>query len=233
MIDLAVLDMAGTTIDEGGAVYDALERCVADTGAGVDPEQLQRWMGTDKREAIAALLGKASTPQLVEACYSAFREHLAEAYAASPPRPLPGIPAALAALRAHGIKVALTTGFAHDVADPLLQTLGWIVAGQSDQDGQGPAGVVVDAVVCADDVAAGRPAPYLVFHAMEATGVARTDRVLVAGDTAADLGCGNAAGAAYVVAVLTGRADAAHLGAHRHTHLLRSVADLPAMLAVG
>ncbi|WP_275003379.1 hypothetical protein [Promicromonospora iranensis] len=42
----------------------------------------------------------------------------------------------------------------------LLERLGW-------QDG------VIDAVVCTDDVPAGRPAPYLVHRAMERTRCAR------------------------------------------------------------
>ena len=45
---------------------------------------------------------------------------LRERYEARPPEPIAGVPEALAALRAEGVRVALTTGFARDVADPLL-----------------------------------------------------------------------------------------------------------------
>ena len=59
-IRLVSLDMAGTTIDEGGIVYDVLESTVAQaTGReGVPAEVLARWTGTDKREAIAGLLSE-------------------------------------------------------------------------------------------------------------------------------------------------------------------------------
>jgi phosphoglycolate phosphatase-like HAD superfamily hydrolase len=66
---------------------------------------------------------------------------------------------------------------------------------------------------------------------MERTGVQAVARVLVAGDTVADLRAGTNAGAGAVVGVATGALSLADLGAERHTHLLPSVADLPALVA--
>ncbi|MFI6477415.1 phosphonatase-like hydrolase [Nonomuraea sp. NPDC050663] len=217
MIDLAVLDIAGTTVEEHGAVYVALEQAVRAAGGAPGVGDIQRWMGADKREAIAALLtlpGAGAT--LVEATFADFRARLDHLYREQPPTPLPGVPEALARLREAGVKVALTTGFDRDVTSGLLKHLGW------DQG-------VLDAVVCVDDVAAGRPAPYMIFRAMELTGVRSTSRVLVAGDTTRDLEAGTNAGAGYVVGVLTGGLDATALGRARHTHLLSSVADLPTL----
>ena len=90
---------------------------------------------------------------------------------------------------------------------------------------------VIDAVVTVDEVAAGRPAPYLIFRSMERTGVRRVDRVLVAGDTAADLEAGTNAGAAAVVGVETGGLTIEQLATHPHTHLLPTVANLPDLVA--
>jgi phosphonatase-like hydrolase len=149
-----------------------------------------------------------------------FRSRLATAYADNPPRPLPGVPEALGALRAAGIRVALNTGFDRDITDSLLNALGW-------DDNS-----VVDAVVCGSDVAAGRPAPFMIFHAMEQLGVTDVARVLVAGDTPRDLEAGTNAGAGFVVGVLTGASDADELGTYQHTHLLPSVADLPAFFGL-
>jgi phosphonatase-like hydrolase len=224
LIELVALDMAGTTIEEHGDVYVALHEAVAAEGARLTDALVQRWMGTDKREAIAALAAAGGGPALdgdgVERAYARFRGLLADRYRARPPVPIAGVPEALAALRAAGVRVALTTGFARDVVDPLLASLGWEVGGP-----------LVDAVVCADDVPAGRPAPYMVFRAMERTGVRSVERVLVAGDTVADLRAGTNAGAGIVVGVATGALGPAELGAERHTHLLPSVADIPALLA--
>jgi len=214
VIELAVLDIAGTTVEEYSAVYVALEEAVREAGGTPTEADIQRWMGADKREAITDMVPDVST---VDAALADFRTRLAAAYAARPPHLLPGVGEALAKLRANGVKVALTTGFDRGITDSLLAVVG-------------VDSTVVDAVVCVDDVAAGRPAPYMVFRAMELTGVRDVRRVLTAGDTVRDLEAGTNAGAGMVVGVLTGGLDATALGAVRHTHLVPSVADLPALL---
>lgn len=222
-VELAALDMAGTTIEEHGDVYAALEEAVLAEGATVSDADLRRWMGTDKRAALAALTGLGGGPDLdeagVERAYHRFRDLLTDHYRRRPPAPIPGVVEALGDLQTRGVRVALTTGFARDVADPLLDLLGWVEGGD-----------LIDAVVCADEVDAGRPAPDLVLRAMERTGVRATSRVLVAGDTVADLRAGTNAGAGYVVGVGTGAESLASLGREPHTHLLASVADLPGLL---
>jgi phosphonatase-like hydrolase len=156
----------------------------------------------------------------LETVVADFQARLSSAYADQPPRPLPGVPEALSALRECGVKVALTTGFDRVIVESLISALGW--EGES----------VVDTVVCGSDVASGRPAPYMIFRAMERLGVTDVARVLVAGDTPRDLQAGTNSGAAMVVGVLSGASGADELGAHRHTHLLPSVADLPGLLGM-
>src|SRR4029077_11596913 len=89
VIDLVALDMAGTTIDEHGAVYVALQHAVEAEGTPVTEDAVQRWMGTDKREAMIGLTeaGGRPTPTRddVERMYERFRSLLARAYAAVPP----------------------------------------------------------------------------------------------------------------------------------------------------
>src|SRR5215475_10517986 len=115
-------------------------------------------MGASKREAIQALLvqsGADASDAVVDAAFAGFRERLTAAYAATPPTPFDGVPATIEALRRSGVKVALTTGFDRGVTSALLASIGWDDS-------------TVDAVVCIDDVAVGRPAPYMIFRAMEA-----------------------------------------------------------------
>ncbi|HEY0804547.1 MAG TPA: phosphonatase-like hydrolase [Pseudonocardiaceae bacterium] len=214
MIELAVLDIAGTTVEEHQAVYRALEEAVTAAGGHPTAADIQHWMGAGKREAIAAMLGHDD----IDAAFLDFRRRLGAASRDTPPVPLPGVPDAIAKLRSTGVKVALTTGFDREVTGNLLRAIGW-------DDG------VVDAVVCVDDVLAGRPAPYMIFRAMEATGVSDVATVLTAGDTIRDLQAGTNAGAGIVVGVLTGGLDERTLATAPHTHILRSVADLPALLA--
>ncbi len=83
MITLAVFDMAGTTIDDGGAVYEALRLAVEETGVWVSPEDLQTWMGAEKRAAITALVelggGDPNDPvDKVDRAFDRFRELLTE-----------------------------------------------------------------------------------------------------------------------------------------------------------
>ena len=223
MIKLVACDMAGTTIDEHGDVYVALARCVEETGATTTPEAVQEWMGADKVEAITALIeagGGAATPEVVAAAFKRFKELLVEFYDANPPVALEGVEDAFRALRSQGIKVALTTGFSRDVAEPLLERLGWSI----DDD------TLLDAVVCSDEVAAGRPAPHMIHRAMELTGVQDVRAVMAAGDTVNDLAAANNAGVT-AVGVLTGKLGREDLSVHPHHHILDGVKDIPALLS--
>ncbi|GAA4664022.1 phosphonatase-like hydrolase [Frondihabitans cladoniiphilus] len=220
MIELAVLDMAGTTIDDGGAVYRALEQAVRDAGASLTADDLQTWMGTDKVTAITNLLrlgGVEPTAAVVEAGFARFKAVLAATYAAEPPVALPGVGDALAELRRRGILVALSTGFDREVATGILDTLGWTV-GSSAAD-------TIDALVTTSEVPAGRPAPYLIHHAMELTGVQDVRLVLAAGDTAVDVLAARNAGV-IAVGVLTGAVGRETLEALPHDHVLDGVIDL-------
>jgi phosphonatase-like hydrolase len=222
--ELVVLDMAGTTIDDGQQVYRVLGETARAHGASPSEAEIARWHGASKHEALRELLtprfGIPPSDAELQTVVADFQSRLSAAYADQPPRPLPGVPEALAALRDRGVKVALTTGFDRVILESLISALGW----------EGDA--VADTVVCGSDVPAGRPAPYMIFRAMERLGVTDVARVLVAGDTPRDLEAGTNSGAAMVVGVLSGASDAVELGAHRHTHLLPSVADLSGLLGV-
>ncbi len=145
---------------------------------------VQRWKGTSKEEAIAGILtdlGEDASPARVAAVFDLFTVKIADAYRDAPPTPIPGVLETFDKLRSAGVKVALQTGYSAPVASSILGQLGWSV------------GETVDALVTSDLVPASRPAPYLVFRCMEATGVTDVRRVLVAGDTPNDLGAGTSA----------------------------------------
>ncbi|GAA4179233.1 phosphonatase-like hydrolase [Gryllotalpicola koreensis] len=222
-IRLVSLDMAGTTIAEAGTVYAVLRSTVEQaTGRAISDELLSTWGGTSKHAAIGGLLtalGEAPDSARQDALFEEFRTTLRAQYLADPPTIIPGVREAVTALRASGVKVALQTGYSRDVAELLLEIVGWRL------------GEDLDAVTTSDEVPVSRPAPFLIFRGMEAAGVTSVDEVLVAGDTANDLGAGVAAGVRYVVGVLTGAYSAEQLGRHRHTHLLPSAAGIPALLA--
>lgn len=224
--DLVALDMAGTTVDEGGRVYDVLDATIADAiGGPVPHDVLLHWKGTSKREAIAGLLADLdadASSAAVDKAYDDFVARLIAAYRADPPTPIAGVPAMFATLRTRGVQVALQTGYSADIAASILAGLDWSVGRNASS--------TVDALITSDVVPASRPAPYLVFRCLEATGVTDVRRVLVAGDTPNDLGAGTNAGAGFVVGVGTGSFTLDQLRLHPHTHLLDSTAELAALL---
>lgn len=222
-LDLVALDMAGTTLDEGGMVYDVLQGTVADAiGRPVPAELVTKWKGTSKEEAAAGMLtglGEDASPEAVTKLMAEFTERITHAYRETPPTAIPGVEDMFANLRSHGVKVALQTGYSAQIAGAILAGVGWTV------------GETIDALVTSDEVAASRPAPYLIFHCMEATGVTDVRRVLAAGDTPNDLGAGTNAGCGYVVGVATGSFTHEQLAVHPHTHLLDSTALIPTLLS--
>jgi phosphonatase-like hydrolase len=112
--------------------------------------------------------------------------------------------------------VALNTGFDREITGLLVSSLGW-------------EGEAVDVVVCGDDVGRGRPAPDLIFRAMEAAGVSDARQVMNVGDTVLDLQAGHNAGVRWNVGVLSGAHGREVLEREPHTHLLDSVASLPGL----
>ena len=120
-------------------------------------------------------------------------------------------------LARRSVRLALNTGFERAIALPVLASLGWDTG-------------VFAAIVCADEVARGRPAPDLIQEAMMRVGVVRPDRVANVGDTAIDLRAAHAARVRWNIGVLSGAHDRSRLEHEPHTHLLDSVADLPARL---
>jgi phosphonatase-like hydrolase len=124
-------------------------------------------------------------------------------------RSIDGAEQVFSQLRAAGVHVALNT-------DLLLTALGWLAGTR-------------DAVICGDDVPQGRPAPYLIFRAMEATGATSVHRVANVGDTSLDLQAGHNAAVRWNIGVLSGAHSRQILEQARHTQLLPSVADLPGL----
>ncbi|MFJ2839005.1 MULTISPECIES: phosphonatase-like hydrolase [Nocardia] len=220
MIQLAVLDMAGTTVADGGLVLRAFE--AAATAAGIEPdgprrEQARRYvldtMGQSKIEVFRALLGDEDAAQAANLAFeSAYDALIDEADIA----PIPGAVEAITAVRAAGVRVALTTGFSRGTQDKLLAVLGWAD--------------LADLTLAPSDAGRGRPYPDMVLTAALRLGVDAVDRIAVLGDTTSDIATGLAAGAGIVAGTLTGAHTADQLRAAGATHVVASVADFPALV---
>ncbi|CAM5607278.1 HAD family hydrolase OS=Streptomyces tendae OX=1932 GN=GUR47_08200 PE=4 SV=1 [Streptomyces tendae] len=132
--------------------------------------------------------------------------------------PVPGAREAVGELAADGRTVVLTTGFARVTQDAILDALGW-------RD-------LVPLTLCpADAGGRGRPYPDMVLEAFLRTGAADDVRqVAVVGDTSYDVLSGVRAGAGLVAGVRTGAHGDDAFRAAGATHVLDSVASLPALL---
>jgi phosphonatase-like hydrolase len=216
---LACLDMAGTTVRDDGAVESAFDDALAAVGVPEGTAQyeaahrfVRETMGWSKADVFAALL----EPEPAQRATAEFAAAYEAIVASGRVEPIPGAPDVLRALRAGGVKVCLTTGFAPSTRDALLDALAW-----RDE---------IDLALSPADVGRGRPAPDLVLGAMARLGIDEPGRVVVVGDTVSDLEAGSAAGAGSVVGVLSGAHDEPALVAAPHTAILPDVTGLIALL---
>jgi phosphonatase-like hydrolase len=223
VIELACLDLAGTTVGDNGLVERAFDAALSHLGVGPeDPdrprmhEHVRTTMGTSKIEVFRSLFGDEAA---AVSANEAFEQAYDDLVVAGAVGALPGAEPAMAALRDAGVKVALTTGFSVRTRQLLLDTLGW--------------GDRVDLALSPADAGRGRPFPDMILAAVLRLGISEVAAVAVAGDTAADMQSGRRAGASYVVGVETGADPAARLWGAGATHVIGSVAGLPGLLGLG
>ena len=204
-IRLVIADLAGTTLDYGsrapaGAFVELFRRygMTATTGQARGP------MGLHKRDHIREMLQRsrpggavgrgAQRRRMDRADVEAmFQEFIPLQLDVLPQftEMIPGAVDTFQALRERGIALAATTGYNREMTD--------LVLAAAAQQGYRP-----DASVCAAEVAAGRPAPWMVYRCMEATGVYPRAAVVKVGDTLSDVEAGVNAGVWSVGVAQTG-----------------------------
>ena len=223
-IELVVLDLAGTTVNDEDGVNRTLREALAAAGVKVTRESVNAVMGIPKPVALRYLLEEAVRPDLLEqlsAIHEDFVERMIRFYQTDPSvRELGRATDVFRRLQAAGIKVALDTGFTRDIVDVILRRLGWT-------DSR-----LVNFTVTSDEVSRGRPHPDLIQRAMAALGVSDPARVAKVGDTPADLEEGVRAECGMVIGVTQGSHSEEQLRACHHTHLIGTVAELPALLGL-
>jgi phosphonatase-like hydrolase len=219
-IQLVVLDVGGTIIEDRGDVVATMQSTLAKRGIVVTADEIGPWRGAAKRAVVQHFVdlrskkNDADRKALVDVIYQDFNAQLDEAYRTVPP--IAGAEEAIRKLRENGYLLAATTGFDRQIVVPIFRRLGWEK--------------YFVAVVASNDVSRGRPAPYMLFHAMETAQVESVAAVMAVGDTRLDLQAANNAGLGGTVGVLSGAGSEEQLRREPHTHLLASVASLPALL---
>jgi phosphonoacetaldehyde hydrolase len=251
-IRLVIFDWAGTLVDHGSiAPIAALVAAFNELGLKLTESEARGPMGLPKRDHIGLLLGSPSiSAQWVQtfgrlptradgdALYERFLP-LQIAEAKKRTSLIPGVLDCCAALREQKLAIGTTTGYPRKVGEVV-------------DEAARKQGFVADSCVYTDDVPAGRPAPWMIFRNMEATGVMPPAAVVKVGDTVPDIEEGRNAGCWTIGVTETGseigldledwrglppaereqRSKAAaqkllNAGAHR---VARSVAEVPTLI---
>jgi phosphonoacetaldehyde hydrolase len=197
-----ILDWAGTVVDHGSrAPMGAFQRAFAQLGVEISIADARGPMGMAKADHIRAVgravnagwrakHGRDFSDADVQAIFEIF-EPMNVAAIADHAALIPGVLDAIAALKARGIRIGSTTGYTR----PIMAALAPLAAAQ---------GFVPEVTVCAGDLAAGRPAPLQMWHAMAALGVWPAASVVKVDDTPPGIGEGRAAGCWTIGLALTG-----------------------------
>ncbi|SEM56451.1 phosphonoacetaldehyde hydrolase [Paenibacillus sp. OV219] len=206
MIKAVMLDWAGTMVDYGCfAPLHVFVHVFARRGIEVTVEEARGPMGMLKRdhiqamcnmERIAALweskFGNLPTEADIDALYADFEPMLFSTlheYAT----PVPGAVDLTARLREQGIVIGSTTGYTRPMMDIVCKSAG-------------TQGYAPDSLVTPDEVAAGRPYPWMIYRNAELLGVYPMHHIVKAGDTVSDMQEGVHAGC-WTVGVILGSSE--------------------------
>lgn len=253
-IKAILFDWAGTTVDYGSrSPTQVFLEVFRRRGVEITVDEARGPMGRAKHEHIAMVAamprvaelwkkqhGTTPTAADIEMMYREFLP-LQKEILKRGSDVIPGVVEAVDLLRRHGIRIGSSTGYTRELMDVVLP----VAAAQ---------GYAPDVVICADEVPAGRPAPWMNFRAMELLDVYPPDTVMIVDDTLVGIQAGLNAGMRTVGISLTGNSlglsqqevqamaapelasrlqaiESSFLAAGAH-HVIRSVAELPELLNI-
>ena len=234
-VKLAVFDLAGTTIRDDHGVRNCLYQAAVEFGLPTTPDEVQLHMGTNKIHLYQFLIARSrgekldfrdfEKPQSPETLAFATRvfhryEEIMLDYYRREVREIPGAADTFRWCHEHGIKVATGTGFHRSITQAIMEGMGWL------RDG------LVDLAVDVEHTPhhRGRPAPFMIFHAMAQLDIHSVNEVIKIGDTPADMLEGANAGCRGIIGVLSGPLPVTAWGGYRHTHVIPSVKELPQLI---
>jgi phosphonoacetaldehyde hydrolase len=194
-IRLVIFDWAGTTIDPGSrAPLLPFLRAFAARGVEITQDEARGPMGLHKKDHIRALLqlpeiarrwrerhGRDPRENDIDELYHIFMPLQLEVLDEFT-RLVSGLLDCIGQLRLRGMAIGATTGYFRAAAERVYQAAAL--------QGYRP-----DHCVCAEEVPAGRPAPWMIFRIMEVLGHYPPASVVKVGDTVPDIGEGLSAGA--------------------------------------
>ncbi|MFH0851072.1 MAG: HAD-IA family hydrolase [Candidatus Bathyarchaeota archaeon] len=210
-IRLAVFDMAGTTVDDLVDGVPLVLKCYDDAfrahDVSVPMEVLNEQRGRDKWTVIRELGGEKA-----ESIYDDFLKALNDN--TGKVKEIKGTSEVFRFLKDRGVNVVTGSGFPAEVAEAIVDRLGWRSRG------------LIDSWVFSETVGGCRPDPAMILYAMKQYGVKDPKEVIKMDDTANGIEEGLNAGA-HTIGVLTGTQSIQRLSAAGPDAILQSVAELP------
>jgi len=203
-IKAVILDWAGTAVDYGSFAPAAVfMRLFERRGIQISDADARSGMGLMKKDHLRTILarpgvaeawqsvhGAAPSEADIDALFTSFvpmQLSVIKEYA----DPIPGLLDVITNLHERGIKIGSTTGYIRSMMD--------VLAPEAANRGYAP-----DAIVCPDDVPAGRPFPWMCYQNAIQLGVFPQAAVIKVGDTVPDIEEGLNAGVWTVGLSLTG-----------------------------
>ena len=220
-ISLVCCGLIGTLVADDGLIERSFAEAIATQGvvAGTSAfarrmSQVHRARGMPPGDVLRVLF--PDNEARAQAAELAFDRALPDALSRANIRTLPGAAEALDDLRGAGRRVCVLTSLPRRVLNQVL--------------GAANLRRHVDLALSTEDAPRGFPAPDLALAAMLQAGVTAVQDMALVHGTGAGMECGRRSGASVVVGVLTGAHSAARLRAAGATHIVSSIAEVPALL---
>ena len=246
-ITLIVCNMAGTTINESGIIYKALYNTLEKLGMGQNPQTFQKWPGCwrsgeyPKEAAVDGGSNRDIIRKHINEYFEPYAENISkfeyinkykklyreveidtlnelrsQYFNVNTDNPVSLINPALLDLFSHlrfnGVKVALNTGYSQDFQQEIISHF--------------KLKNHIDNYISSEEVAVGKPYPYMIHTLMERSLIRDVKNVAKIGDTKDDMIEGKNAGCGLTIGVLTGSTSETELRNYGADIVLKSIMDL-------
>ena len=213
---MIIFDMAGTTIQEKGIVYNSLFNTIKLIKPDLLRSDISRFAGYNKNEVIKYYVDqqRINSPDVVlRNLKSEFNYYLKKEYINNDSVKLmdKNMPSFFNLLREYDIKICLNTGYNKDIQNLLIDKLELLDC--------------IDDYISSEEVERGRPYPYMINKLMSRNNVNIPEEVIKIGDTIADIKEGKNAGC-KTVGVLSGADSKEQLLKEKPDIIINNVMDL-------
>lgn len=217
-VKLIVCDMAGTTVNEGGIVYDTLYQTIKNFGLNVNKKDISKWHGRNKYEVLDSYLTIDTNidykinNSIKSQLYTNFNNNLKEKYFFENNIKLihHNLPEIFNNFRKKNIKISLNTGYNKEIQESIINKLH-----MND---------FIDNYISSEEVKYGRPYPYMIYRLMNINNIDNPNHVIKIGDTENDILEGINANCGLSIGVLTGADNENKLS--RANYIMNNVIDL-------